>query len=173
MTKRREFVAKKCDRCGAVRKQCTRAERACFKSERNAKGFTTGYRCPGTMRTIVRKRKKPATAIPIPKGVGLGYVLSEEYQAQLLAQRGAAGRAKSTNELDKIRGKLKEWRSEQKRIGNLVKKWEKLERRHESRSTWTDAQFAEERQRAEKAAKVSRVKRRISKAAGVDDVEEA
>lgn len=114
------------------------------------------------MRTVVRRRKsKPI--VPIPKGVGLGIVLSEEYQAEVSKRLGEAARAKSAKALVRIRGKLDEWRSEAKRIGNLVKKWEKQERRHEARVAWTDAQFEAERTRAGKAAQVSRVKRRLSK----------
>jgi len=169
-------VRKRCDRC-AHETWAERRERVCKQLERNAKGFKTGYRCPGKLqfldkkKQLKRRRQRVDSLPPVPPGKGLGYVLSEEYQAQVRQQRGKDARAKATKALAAAEAKIKQWKTEEKRARNLVRKWEKVARRQRQRSHWADEQFEQERERVAKAAQVGSVKRRLSKAAGVNTKE--
>lgn len=161
-------VRKRCDRC-AHEIWAERRERACKQLERNAKGFRTGWRCPGKLQFINKptRRKRAASMPPVPAGLGQGHVLSEQYQAQVKQLRGKEGRAKAAKALAAAEAKIKHWRSEEKRARNLVRKWEKVMRWSRQRSNWSDEQFTRERDRLAKASQVGHVKRRLSKAAGV------
>lgn len=165
-------VRKRCDRC-SHETWAARRDRVCKQSERNTKGFKTGYRCPGKLQFVVRaKRKREPSMPPVPPGRGLGYVLSDEYQAQVKQQRGQEGRAKATKALAAAEEKIKQWKSEEKRARNLVRKWEKIARRSRQLSHRSDDFFEQERQRSSRRVQINRVKRRLSKAAGVENEEQ-
>lgn len=164
-------VRKRCDRCNHET-WADRKERVCKQLQRNAKGFKTGWRCPGKLQFLDKqrqktKRRRVAALPPIPPGVGIGHVLTEEYQAQVRQLRGKEGREKAAKALAAADAKIKHWKTEEKRARNLVRKWEKAARHSRQRSHWTDEQFTRERDRLAKAAQVGSVKRRLSKAAGV------
>lgn len=163
-------VRKRCDRCGHET-WAERRDRVCKQSERNAKGFKTGWRCPGKLQFIEKKkrRKREPALPPVPPGKGLGYVLSDEYQAQVRQQRGNDGRVKAAKALTAAQEKIKQWKSEEKRARNRVRKWEKIARRQEQISQWIDEKFESERARSARRVQINRVKRRLAKSAGVDD----
>lgn len=161
---RTEKVHKECDRCGH-KVFTARRKRVCSQQERNSHGFLTGWRCPGKLRTVVpRKRKRKAAAPKVPPHLGIGHVLTAEYQAQLVAHRGAQARQRAARALAKAKAKQQLWLREARRIETLCRKWTRQVRRLEARVALTDAQFEEERQRAAKAAQVGQVKRRLSRA---------
>lgn len=169
-------VRKRCDRCNHET-WADRKERVCKQLQRNAKGFKTGWRCPGKLQFLNKqrqktKRRRVVALPPIPPGVGIGHVLSEEYQAQVRQLRGKEGREKATKALAAAEAKVKHWKTEEKRARNLVRKWEKAARHSRQRSNWTDEQFTRERDRLAKAAQVGSVKRRLAKSAGVNTKEQ-
>ena len=98
-------VRKRCDTCGRE-VQVFRRRRTCMQAERNSKGFKTGWRCPGKLVTAKARRKR-APLPPVPKGLGIGHVLTPEYQAQAQALRMAAVRARDAKRLKKARVMLK------------------------------------------------------------------
>lgn len=167
MKKNTNRVRKRCDKCGHET-WAERRERVCKQSERNAKGFKTGWRCPGKLQFIVKKKHTRAASLPpVPPGRGLGYVLSDEYQAQIKQQRGVEARAKAAKALAAAEKKVKDWQSRERRARNRIRKWEKVARRHRQMTEWTDEKFAQESERSAKRVQINRVKRRLSKAAGV------
>jgi len=163
---RTDKVKKQCDRCGH-KVFTARLNRVCKQLERNSHGFRTGYRCPGRLKVVARRKRDDRALPPVPAGKGLGYVLSEEYQQQSKALRGQRGRARAAKELAAAEARQKEWLQESKRIENLCRKWTKKVRRLKARSTWTDEQFELERETALKALQVGHVKRRLAKSAGI------
>lgn len=170
MTSGVRMMRKRCSVCGHVVKvpeARAKSVRVCHQLERNKGGWKTGYRCPGKMRTVVRKRKAD-TMPPVPRGLGLGHVLTEEYQSKVVANAVATARAKAEKEYREARDKQKEWTAEAKRTANLRRKWDKEVRRLERRIAMTDEEFAAERLRLARAAQVGAVKKRLAKSAGVD-----
>lgn len=165
-------VRKRCDTCDHET-WAARRDRVCKQSERNTKGFKTGWRCPGKLHFIVKKKRKNEDKMPpIPAGVGLGYVLSDEYQERVKQYRGVEGRAKAAKALAAAEEKVKHWQSEAKRVRNLVRKWEKIARRQRQLSQRPDEFFEHERERSARRVQVNRVKRRLSKAAAVENEEQ-
>lgn len=149
-------VRKRCNVCGHET-WAARRDRMCKQKERNAKGFNTGWRCPGKLQPRRRKRKEP----------DLPPVQTEQYQQQVVQRAVANARAKADKEYAAALGKQKEWLSESKRIENLCRKWNKEVRRLKVRVAWSDDQFAAERLRMARAAQVSAVKKRLRKSAGI------
>ena len=162
------LVRKRCDVCGHKSK-VARDRRACYQDQRGKSGFKTGYRCPGKLVTIVRKRRGDPTLPPVPKGVGLGYVLSEEYQQAVLEARGKKWRAVAERDLRRARLMHKKAATAAKRAETRMRKWTIEIRAQEKRAAMTDAEVEQVRQRAATAAQVSHVKRRLAKSAGVKE----
>jgi hypothetical protein len=156
-----ERVNKRCTRCGHI-DRTSKLNRVCKRPERNTKGFLTGYRCPGRLELVVRRRKEPSLP-PVPKGLGLGHVLSEEYQAQIIATRGQQWRDDAAKALAKALKWRKEAVEKQRRAEKKIAEWNIEIRALAKRTKMDDAQVEAVRQRAAKAAQVSHVKRRLSK----------
>lgn len=162
-----------------VRKQCTvcghelwadRLARACMQLERNAKGFKTGYRCPGQLHRLVprkRKGKHDAALPPVPKHLGLGHVLTDEYQQLVMQARGKKWRAVAARDLRRARLLHKKAATAAKRAETRMRKWTTEIRALEKKARMSDAEVEQVRQRAATAAQVSHVKRRLAKSAGV------
>lgn len=164
-------IRKRCRACGHE-VWAARRERVCKQKERNAKGFNTGYRCPGKLVALkaLRRAKRLEKAHhlpPIPKGLGIGHVLSEQYQQAVVQRAVATARAKADKEYAAALDKQKEWATESKRIANLCRKWNKEVRRLKRRVAMTEEQFAAERMRMAVAAQVGAVKKRLAKSAGI------
>lgn len=166
MTSANNRVRKRCDRCGHET-WAERRDRVCKQKERNAKGFNTGWRCPGKLQFIVKRRRKRSDLPPVQKGLGIGHVLTEQYQQQVVQRAVATARAKAEKEYAAAQAKQKEWLTVSKRIENLCRKWTKEVRRLKKRVAMTDEQFAAERLRMARAAQVSAVRKRLVKSAGI------
>lgn len=173
MTRTYNRVLKQCSHCGH-KVQAFPRERVCKQSERSkTTGFTTGYRCPGklvpvaALRRAKQRAKRAAALPPVPKGLGIGHVLSEDYAKQVMQRAVDNARTKANNEYAHALEKQKEWLAESERIEKLCRKWTKEVRRLKTRVGWSDAQFAEERRRMARAAQVSAVKKRLVKSAGI------
>ena len=150
---------KRCEKCGKFGWFKPRETR-CKRLERNLFG-KSGYWCYGA---LTRVQKKPRTPlVPIPPGVGLGYVLNEEYQAQLglacvhgIRQRGKAERQRT--QAQKI---IARYQTRIKRLQTAVRSWQKKAKRAERRLQMTDEQYLAELQGLRKASKVQAVRRRL------------
>ena len=98
----------RCNACGATVKTARR-RRACYKRQRNAQGFLTGWRCPGKM--IRQAEPKP--------------VKRAKRSAPTLEQRHArAARAAKRHEAAALRAQTlwRKWTREAHRIERLIAK---------------------------------------------------
>lgn len=166
-------VRKVCDTCGHET-WAARRDRTCYQKERSKKtGWRTGWRCPGKLRfVVVKRRRKEPSLPPVPKRLGLGHVLTEEYQQQVLVRRGEEWRAAATKQLDKARQRHRDAAEKAKRAEKKMREWTVKIRALEKKARMTDEQVEQVRQRAATAAQVSHVKRRLAKSAGIAIKEE-
>lgn len=164
MTKLNKLVRKRCNVCGHQLRADTKA-RICLQMERNKHGFKTGYRCPGKLVKVVRKRKGDLP--PVPPGLGVGHVLTDEYQQLVKEARGKKWRAVAARDLKRARLLHKKAAAASKRAEARMRKWTAEIRALEKKARMSDDEVEAVRQRAATAAQVSHVKRRLAKSAGV------
>lgn len=168
-------VRKRCDVCGHET-WAARLDRACRQKQRSTKtGFTTGYRCPGALRLVQprqRRRKADGNLPPIPKGLCLGHVLTEEYQQQVNAVRGDKWRGAALRALTRAEKRHKAAAQDAAAAEKRMRKWTREIRRQQARAAMSDDEVEQVRARAAKAAQVSHVKRRLAKSAGVNTKKE-
>lgn len=156
-------VRKRCERCGTVDWYQPAVKRC-----RHRKMGGMSYWCYGQLRTVLRKRKEPDMPLLDPK-LGLGQVLSEDYQRKVVMQRGVEWRETAMKKLAKAKEHHREWATKTRRAERQMRKWTKTIRDLDKRSKMTDEQVEKVRQRAATAAQVSHVKRRLRNAAGVEE----
>ncbi len=159
---------KKCARCGRTGWYRPR-ERRCKQMERTAMG-KTGYWCYGALAKVVTARRAPRPLVPLldPR-LGIGQVLGEDYQARVAAEilrRGATHRVKYGRQLTAVRIATAKLATRIKRLQTALRKRQQQVRRLERLATLPDAEVEAIRRRAETAARVQQVRRRLLKASG-------
>jgi hypothetical protein len=161
-----KHVRKRCDKCGVVTLHAIR-ERRCKRSERNAMGLT-GFACWGKLRLVVEKKTTKRKREPMPSlhdGVGLGHVLTQEYEAAVLVARCDRVRDKAREQVEKITSKLKEKREKIRSIKRQIVVWERKQKRHIKTVNMTNDEIEAIRQRAIIAGQVRAVRHRLRKSA--------
>jgi hypothetical protein len=137
-------VRKRCAQCGWTGKVSERQLHC------HARRFGKGsFACWGQLVTVVRARRNP-DAVPTPAGVGVGWQLGEEAEAQRMEQY----RTKAKAELEKARKRLNAAIEDVSSATERLLRWRTQVARLEKKSMMTDAEIAAERQkRLEAAAK--------------------
>ena len=166
---KRTKINKRCKKCGTV-SLATARERKC-----KVRRFGAGsYCCWGALTPVV----KPARPLLVPlDGRGLGAVLTEEYQAQVVAERGrlfretarkAAERAteKAETFVERARVAARTARRHEKTAAKWFKRASVAQRRMQA----SDADVAALMARTAKATQVNTVRHRIRRAAKTVDL---
>lgn len=105
-------------------------------------------------RKAKRAAKRHAAEMPsVPKGKGLGYVLSEEFQQQVLEARGKTWRRKAQRDLDRARIHHKKATLASQRAEARMAKWTREIRTLEKKARMSDAEVEQVRQRAATAGR--------------------
>lgn len=158
---------KRCSKCGQT-SWVKPTERKCKRQKMGR----ISYWCYGDLTTVARK--KPKALVPIPDGVGLGYVLTEEYQRQAEAAKIAAFRKRAQQRLVKTKSKLVDAehavllaeRLVTRRL-KLAANWARRLATAERMTQLSDAEIFAQSARIRTATQVRSARARMKKAAGL------